>query len=315
MTTLQDMLGKRKGKPEPRRPFLHFGPDAVSETAPAPRAIRVVVLTYERPQLLVDLLNDIDAHRGGHSISVVVYDDASKADYSAVRGLLNDRGWQYVRARQNHGKRGFWRWVNQIYADQQKRRDRTFVMLPDDMRLCDRFFDRALNIWERIEDPQKVSLNLLRDNSREGKACWTEQLPIDCGPVFDIGWVDGAIVCNRRYFRTLDWRVDPIDPNRWAYNSQASSGVGHQLSVRLYGAHMGMYGVKRSLVAHVAGPSTMNALERRKNPLIAIGFIDGEKAHRQLAGASAPARRAIRKIPRGRFIPQAHGRGGVKKIK
>ena len=323
------MLAKRKAQQTdegPKRPKLHFGSHTVSDETAPPTAIRVVILTFERPDVLLTLLQDIDANRGEHEVSVSVYDDASRKDYAKVRMFLDERGWEYTRARSNHGKRGFWRWVSRIYREQKTRPERIFVLLPDDMRLCDRFFDRALNTWDRIRDPTKVALNLLRDNSRDGQSCWTHQKPIDCGPVFDIGWVDGAILCNRRYFKALDWQLEPVDPQRWRIAPRSSSGVGQQISLRLHEQGLGMYGVKRSLTAHLSGGSKMNPIERRKNPLLAIHFIDGEDEHRALAGASAPpkapappARKAPKRIARVRMrrgrnvLPS--GVGGVKKVK
>lgn len=325
MTTLQDMLARQRGGKKvnqaPRKRH-HFGFAAVSEEPPVPRKIRVVVLSYERPDALELLLQDLHGQRGEHEISVVVYDDASRLDYSSPRRLLDEFGWDYIRSGKNHGKRGFWRWVHRIYAEQQRRPERLFVTLPDDMRLCSRFFDRALNVWTRITDPDKVALNLMRDNSRDGRPCWTDQRPQNCGPVLDIGWVDGAILCNRRYFKELAWKINAVDPARWRLNPRSSSGVGEQISWRLHGKGLGMYGVKHSLIAHVAGPSKMNAAERQRNPLLALHFVDGEAAHRQLAGATAPpkrrfSRRPVRpRRPRNRrssvVVPTM---GGVKKTK
>lgn len=305
MTTLQDMLRRRKraamrARAMSKTPSSSRLPRHRPRSAKATR-IRVVILSYERPAHLCRLLRDVAAQRGVHDISIAVYDDASTADYAEPKAILDHLGGEYVRVDQNHGKRGFWRWVDRIYADQRTRDEAIFVFLPDDVRLCRGFFDRALRIWTGIADPKKAALTLFRDTGRDGKPCWTDQHPQDAGSVLLTGWVDGAILCGRRYLEILDFSVRRVDPSRWRKDRTVSSGVGQQISLRLCAKGATMYGVKRSLLCHVEGPSTMNPEARRQNPLRAIGYIDGEDAHAALAKgesvtislASVPRRKAL----------------------
>lgn len=321
VTTLQEMLARRqrsdanRGTPTfPPRPKQHFGSSTICDDAAVPTRIRLIIFTYERPKMLKRLLADVQEHRGAHEISVVVYDDASSSGYDEVQKKLGVLGGTYVRARKKHGKQQFWKWVSRAYSDQRTRDEPLFCLLPDDFRLCTRFFDRAINIWNRITDPYKVALNPIRDDSREGVECWTKQRPIDCGPVFDAGWVDGALLCNRRYFEALNWKIHPVDSIRWRRNPKSSSGVGEQISVRLALARLGMYKVKRSLCVHVAVPSKMNPVERQRHPLRALHFIDGEAAHQRLAGASRPRRPRPGTAPMSSSTRLSH-LGGVRKIR
>lgn len=298
MTTLQEMLARRRrASPSPsasapkgpRRRRRHFGNEPVSEDPAVPRRVRVVVVSYERPAVLDALLHDLERCRGGHEVSVVVYDDASGSDYSAPRATLDRLGGEYVRASENHGKRRFWSWMNRVYADQRGRPEDVFVMLQDDVRLCDRFLDRVLNLWDRVSDPRRVTLTLMRD-SRTATGAWTGALPLDAGPVFEVGWVDGIFLCDPRYFEALEWSLRRVDPGRWRRDHRRSSGVGEQVSRRLFAAAMGMYAVKRSLLVHVSGSSKLNPDERRHNPLLSTHFVDGDAAAKRLAGDAARAR-------------------------
>jgi hypothetical protein len=288
MTTLQEMLARQRG----RRGGLGSGPRQPSQRGRAwwtlgqsgPATLRIVILTYNRPDDLLRLLRDIDTYRWGHKISVVVYDDASTKDYAQSKALCAARRWQFVRAEKNHGKRGFWKWVHRIYGEQRARSEGLFCLLPDDMRLCSRFFDKAMAVWSGIKDSKKVALNLLRDSGREGKSSWTDRLPTDVGCALSVGWVDGAILCNRRYFELLEWRVNSVPESRWAQNENMSSGVGQDLSRRLLARGGEVYCVKRSLLAHIGRVSQMNPVERRKNPLEALYFADGQGVHDGLMG-------------------------------
>jgi hypothetical protein len=248
--------------------------------------VRVLVTTYERPGALQRLLEDLVETRAAHDVSVVVYDDASKADYARCHALVEREGWSWVRASQNHGKRRFWAWINRIFADQRDRTESVFLMLQDDVRLCDRFFDRALNLWNTVTDKSGATLNLMRD-ARTQTGIWTGHPGLDCGPVFLSGWVDGIYLAHRRCLSTLDYRVDAVAPVRWQKDPRKSSGVGQQLSGRLSKAGMRMYAVKHSLLVHASGDSKLNPVERRENPLTTTHFIDGDAAARELASGKA----------------------------
>lgn len=57
----------------------------------------VVVMTYERPLRLLDLLNDIQRERGtSHDVAVRVYNDASQMDYAAPLAAIQRHGWRYT---------------------------------------------------------------------------------------------------------------------------------------------------------------------------------------------------------------------------
>lgn len=289
MTTLQDMLARRRrkgsapvGKPSPSA-TPHFGTAPISEDPASSRSVHVLVTTYNRPVALQRLIEDVRRSKGSHDVSMAVYDDASVADYGGARELVEaEAGWTWVRAAQNHGKRRFWAWINHLLADARQRPEDVFVMLQDDVRLCDRFFDRALNVWDRVEDRKRATLTLMRD-ARTSRGSWSGHPAVDCGPVFLTGWVDGIYLAHRRSFDALGWRLRKIQPSRWQNDPRRSSGVGEQASARLSAAGLRMYGVKHSLLVHAVGESKLNAVERRHNPLISTHFVDGPTVGQDLA--------------------------------
>jgi hypothetical protein len=266
---------RRTRKPKSRTPPGH------------PKSIRVVILTYERPEALLRLLRDVYAWRGAYKVSVVVYDDASEADYSAPREMLRGLGWEFVRASEHHGKHEFWRWVRKIHADQRERREEFFVFLPDDARLCSAFFQRLCSQWAKVSDPYKISRNPLHDTS--GNRGWTKQTSRPVGDVLLTGCVDMAAGCPKRYLEALGFSCPRVPSARWRKNKTLGSGVGQVISIALFEQGLSMYSVRRSLIVHTGiNQSHMNPESRARYPLRAVGFVDGERAHARLLQGEDP---------------------------
>jgi hypothetical protein len=256
----------------------------------------VLITTFERPDLLLDLLHDLDREaRGPLCLSVRVYDDASGADYGEVRGYLRERGWVYVRADQGHGRARYREWMSRVFQDLRGVDARFYLKLDDDLRLCRDFLPRLLEAWERIPDPDKASLNPLRDRSRVDQPCWTRQAPVPMGHVDRTGWVDGIFLCQRRLFEVIDFRVPPV-PDWWSNRPDRGSGFGWAVSHALLDAGLNLYRVGRSLLAHRATPSVMNAHLGAREGMAAADFIDGEEAHRRLI-FPAPVTASLASIP------------------
>jgi len=243
----------------------------------------VVITTYARPDGLALLLDDIERDWPSADLDVRIYDDATPNPDTVLDNRIRARGWTYRRADVNHGKRGWWRWWNTILEDLRRGPDRLYYVLQDDMRLCERFFERSAELWSAIDDPQKASLylHLSAERAELGSSCWTSVSATQAGRVVHSGWVDcAAFMCDRRLFEGLAWRLDPIADRRWHGTDVMSSGVGQQISVRAQRRGLGLYRVERSLTVHDGSPSLMSAEARRRWPMDTVRFIDGERAAR-----------------------------------
>jgi hypothetical protein len=60
----------------------------------------------------------------------------------------------------------------------------------------------------------------------------------------------------------LNYRLDEIPKSRWKNNPNLSSGVGQQITLRLFNLGYGMYHTKTSMVIHGSHESKMNKVER-----------------------------------------------------
>ncbi len=259
----------------------------------------VVITTYDRPESLGRLLDDIEEQWQGGGLSVLVFDDASTVDTAAIEARVRRSGWRYVRASRNHGKHGWWRWWNTILAELRRTTADRFVVLQDDVRLCDRFFERATEAWSRIADDRKASLFLhVDDYSVElGMARWTPFRERPAHGLVNCGWVDlTAFVCERRLFAALDWQLHP-NAGRWGRDPLRGSGVGAQISTRLFAKGLAMYRTGESLILHTNTPSKMNAAARVRWPVRTLKFVDGQAAADRLAAARSPAFASLASVP------------------
>jgi FkbM family methyltransferase len=281
----------------------------------------VVVTTYARPDSLALLLDDIERDSPPGGLDVRIYDDGTPSPAAVLQERVRARGWTYRRAHVNHGKRGWWRWWNTILDDLRGSPAGLYYVLQDDMRLCERFFERSADLWSEIDDPQKASLylHLSAERAELGGRCWTPVHATRVGPVVHSGWVDcAAFMCDRRLFESLAWRLHPIPDRRWHGKDVVSSGVGQQISLRAQKLGLGLYRVDKSLTAHDGSPSLMSPEARRRWSMETVGFIDGHAAARAHARprphvfaslATIPAReRALRHVVEA-LLPQVDSLG------
>lgn len=260
----------------------------------------VVVTTYARPDGLALLLADLEREAPAEGLDVRVYDDGTPNPDLDVVKRIRDRGWRYLRAETNRGKRGWWRWWNEILKDLRRSPAPLFYVVQDDMRLCREFFERSLALWDGIDDPQKASLDLHVSAERGalGSSCWTPVRATRCGEVVHSGWLDcNAVLCNRRLFRALDWRLEPIAVRRWHGQEFISSGVGQQISLRAHRRGLRMYRTAQSLTVHDGSPSLMNPEARRKWTMHTVDFVDGDDAARALTRSRPEIFASLASIP------------------
>lgn len=229
--------------------------------------ITVLITTYNRPKMLGLLLNDIETHKNNHKIHTYVINDGSDVNYDSIDKKYN---FKHIRAHR-HGKWRYWLLVTMIFEAMRYNNDRYFIMVPDDVRLKDDFFDKAIKMYSAIKNPHKICLNLLLDKQRTGKTNWTNFISrkIKAGNfhLYHTQWVDMCFIAEKKFFDILSYRINKIPPQRWQSNGHLGSGVGQDISIRLNAQGLKMYQVCETLVIHGDHPSRMNTAVREQNPL------------------------------------------------
>lgn len=264
-----------------------------------------MITTYNRPESLVRLLEQLNESAGdfaseyGASPWIVVdirNDGGEDVDIPVLPNLICN----YYKEKTNNGKQGYWRLIDKANKSIEGERFDYFIQAPDDVEAKKTFFREVARQWSIISDPRKICLNLLLDGSRVGRTNWTDFTPriksFGGARFFLTGWNDLCFVSGRRFFEELGYGIEPVPASRWRRNPTLSSGVGQQISRRLFEKGLNMYQIRESIVFHGDHPSRMNTDVRRETPLISYKLDEihcGVASYPPRAGALEQAVKSI----------------------
>ncbi len=230
---------------------------------PRPK-MHVSVATCRRPELLLELLGDLERESQWVDLTVAVFQDGPEGDYSEAREFCVQHGWPWTTFQINHGRFGHRHIVEAEFAAARGTDADWFLFMPDDVRLKRHAIPKAIVTWHRLEDP--ATLTLWRLQSLEGKANWTGKPPVQRDCATEIFHVDGFYLCRRPTLDLLGWHVGATQPQ-----GRTGSGVGSKISKRLHFAGARMYRVDQSLaISNDGGVSVMNCDERQLHPAVAL---------------------------------------------
>ena len=221
----------------------------------------ILITTHNRPDMLSELINQIRTQKNDFKIKIIVIDDGSSEIYDIPSDV------KFIKYYPNMGKKKFWKVIDSSFKYIKNINSKYYVYLQDDVKITDNFFNGLVDKYENIDDDSKICLSFLTDH-RVNSSNWTNYTPRERGEVIKTQWVELHFICEKKFFETLNYSIEPILPSRWDRNPNLSSGVGWQLSIRLHNLGKGMYHTKNTFVTHGNHESQMNKLERKKNKLI-----------------------------------------------
>ena len=245
--------------------------------------------------MLLRLLGQIKDAEGKHNITVFcVHDGPDRNNYDPIRAWIKEKNeqlikesrdpWRFITTPLHNGKAHYYKTINRLYEYARDHKADYYVQLPDDVHVEPTFFDEAVSQFAAIQDNKKVCLNLLNDNRTNPG--WVPFERVQRAHVWLTQWIDMCFISNRNFFAFLNFVVQPV-PLSWAGNPERSSGVGMQLSQRLFRRGHNLYMVQKSLVSHDDHPSVMHPEHRKSTPLI----TNNMRKDKVFAGiASFPAR-------------------------
>jgi hypothetical protein len=221
--------------------------------------ICVIITTYNREKLLKRLLADIDNNKLNYNILVAVFDDASFNKFS----LFDDI--KHIRYNKNHGKIYYWKLITDTMQFCKQVNSKYYIYLPDDVTLVDNFFFKAIEQYEGIKEENKICLSLLLPKQLINKTNWTDFIPIEYDSYYKTQWCDLCFISEKKLFEAIDYKINQL-PIRGDYKNYGS-GVGLNMSMRLFKSGYNMYHTKESLALHGDHTSVMNHEIRINNKL------------------------------------------------
>ena len=238
------------------------------------KKIQIIINTYQRPDMLLKLIKQINSYAGLYEFDILIFKDYSEVSYKkCIQYLHKSFKWphEWIKMEQHCGKKNYWRIIDMAYRELKDKKYDYLFHIQDDLGLEPCFFQEAIRQWDAIRDPKKSVMNLLRDYSRNGPM-WTTVVPelkkFDDVQVYSTGWVDCCYIAGRNFPGIMEWKLNPVS-DAWSGNPEKSSGVGMQMSRRLVDGGYTLWHVKKTLVTHGAHDSVMHPEHRKHTPLIA----------------------------------------------
>jgi FkbM family methyltransferase len=203
-----------------------------------------IIPTYERYEKIKNLIENIlESHT---NTLIIIINDGSKDDrYLDLKNL--NKNIIYLENTNNNGKEKYWVTVNKLLDEMSKYKFKYGVMLADDFKLINGYFEKLKTI---INENEIVRLFTQKGI---GETNWGY-----------LNWVDGAFCAPHSFFKKINFELHPINST----GKMNSSGVGCQMTRRLNNLN---YKVKNygSLVEHTGNDdSKMHPIFRKTQPLI-----------------------------------------------
>lgn len=211
------------------------------------------ITTFNRPTMLGDLLEQIAQQKPPNTV-IHIHNDGSTANYLPIINKYKDKLDLRYFVHDHYGRKQYWALVNKVFKERAEAK--YYIMLPDDDILKPDFFNRVINKWEGIDDPKKISLMPSVNIERKWLPCWTPVIPKLCGEVFNAGYCDMRFIVEDSFFTQIG--ILDVDQKRWDKLPDLGSGVGSQLSNRLYDKGLNMYISEEDLTYQVQHESKMN---------------------------------------------------------
>jgi glycosyltransferase involved in cell wall biosynthesis len=224
--------------------------------------LALIIITYNRPGLLLDLLGDIKKQMPWAKIRV--YDDCSTVDYTPVIAFLekNFDDYSFKTMPFNHGKERWWLLHQKIYTDLRGEVFTYYMQLTDDMRLVDKFYPEVIDQFNRCG---AGALNIYLTKVLDGKLRSGSTKLIN--GFWQINWIDGAFITRREFFEKIGFTC-PWLPEARFIKKNVSSGVGTALT-NLYKSRGGRAVlVSRSLLIHKGYKSEMRPDRRGAETMV-----------------------------------------------
>ena len=194
--------------------------------------ILVNITSYNRLPMLNKLIEQLEG------VDIIVWDDNSS--FEIVKSDV-----AYHRFSKNYGKKLAWKKFKYIFRSLKESNYDYYFLLPDDVKLCDNFINKAIELWEGINDDKKICLSFSNPN-RCNKPQFTFVEPKEVGDVILTGWTDMAFMCTKEFMSRI--KITEIPLSRWVNSEGLGSGVGSMISNQFVDEGFNLYNTKELLM-------------------------------------------------------------------
>ena len=224
------------------------------------KSIYIAIPTYNRSELLYDLVNRISQYSDQYLISINIYDDCSDEDYSKVIEFLKSSNvnFSYRRNKRNLGKKLFSVTYNNIFRDVKDSNSSYYFQIPDDIDLVPNFFDIAIAMIESTST-EIINIGTMTFHTKLFEKRKTQKIRIGKYKFWKSNWVDGGYIATKGFFEKINYSIPIIDQNRWIKNPNKGSGTSGLVSLKYKSnSNLSILQVTKSLLIHKGHDSRLN---------------------------------------------------------
>jgi glycosyltransferase involved in cell wall biosynthesis len=247
--------------------------------------IIIIISSYNRFEKLDGLLCQLYTQETNFKIKIIVYNDGSTDNnYNQLMKKYNNIN--YIYSKINNGKFYYWKSINKLFNECSKYICHAVIQIDDDFILCDNFIDKLMGEFFKSKeiDNRYVAIHYHNNTPYKDskKTWWGFDNGIDGGAIFDID-----------FLKIINFKIDPIYKSRWDKKPMLSSGVWHQITIKINKFNLLTYKLNYSLVYHNGnGDSKMNQLVRNKCPLKTPNFKQNDSLLKNEVSIIIPAWKA-----------------------
>jgi glycosyltransferase involved in cell wall biosynthesis len=115
----------------------------------------ILITTYNRPDFLKRLLDDINNQKKDYNVLVAVFNDGSDVEYDLSRYDVKK-----IDIYPNMGKKKYYNVINKTFEFVKNIHSKYFIYLPDDIKLVDNFFEETKEMYIKIDSKKNICLNV-----------------------------------------------------------------------------------------------------------------------------------------------------------
>lgn len=213
----------------------------------------VIIATKDRFDNLYSILDNLYNYETKYSCKIIIINDASEdkqynnliEKYPLITYLENDV---------NYGKCRYWETINKLLDEAKKYKFKYLIQIDDDFELCDSFLDVVVDEYVKHKKNNKkiicLSYHIINNSNKKR---WGLKY-----------WIDGGGLYDYMFFKNIEFKINPINMNRWKVNKNISSGVWQQISKKINDYGCVIQKTEKSLVNHLGFSESKMHPEFRK---------------------------------------------------
>jgi hypothetical protein len=214
--------------------------------------IIVIIPSYDRYDMLVNLLTKLSNSIGEYKVKIIVNNDGSKDKrYYNLKTLFNDV--IFLNEKINNGKYGYWITITNLLTEAKKYDFKYLFTIDDDFDICDNFFKLLV---KEHEESKKLDDKIVCTSY--GTTLKDMRWGVD-------NWFDGGAILDKSFIELIEFKIEKTK----RVNKNRGSGVWKQVSIKLNNFGFKVHKPDYNAITHLGHTdSKMHPQYRKINPLI-----------------------------------------------